>query len=98
MFRASRVRFPLAVLAFSLCLPALHGQISQASLQGTVTDNSGAVVRGANIVLKNRGTEETRTSTTGASGEYLISNLNPADYSLTVSMTGFRTAVISNLM
>lgn len=98
MFRASSVCFPQAVLAIAISVPGVYAQISQASLQGTVTDNSGAVVRGANVVLKNRGTDETRMATTGASGEYLISNLNPADYSLTVSMAGFKTAVISNLV
>ena len=63
-----------------------------------MTDNSGALVRGAGVVLKNRGTDETRTATTGASGEYLISNLNPTDYALTVTMAGFKTAVVSNLV
>ncbi len=97
MFRAISVCFPIAVLAIAVSVPAIHAQISQASLQGTVTDNSGAVVRGATVALKNKGTGDTRPATTGASGEYLISNLNPADYSMTVSMPGFKTAVISNL-
>ena len=97
MFRARNVCFWIAVLTIALSVPALHGQISQASLQGTVKDNSGAVVGGAVVVLKNRGTDESRSMTTGTSGEYSITNLNPADYSLTVSMSGFKTSVISNL-
>ncbi|MCU1263416.1 MAG: Cna domain protein, partial [Bryobacterales bacterium] len=97
MFRASNVCFQAAVLAIALSTP-IRAQISQASLQGTVTDNSGAAVRGATVVIKNRGTDESRSVTSGASGEYLISNLNPADYSLTVSLPGFKTAVVSSLV
>jgi len=98
MFHLSTVCFRIAVLSIALCGTTAYSQISQASLQGTVTDNSGALVRGAGVVLKNRGTDETRTATTGASGEYLISNLNPTDYALTITMAGFKTAVVSNLV
>src|SRR5579864_6755969 len=98
MFRISTIYVPIALLAFVLTISPIDAQINQASLQGTVTDNSGAVVRGAVVVIKNKGTDESRSATTDGSGGYLLSNLNPADYTLTVSMTGFKTAVISDLV
>jgi hypothetical protein len=98
MRRWSCASFLLAVLAVASFRPSVHAQINQANLQGTISDNSGAVVRGAMVVIKNKGTGESRNVVTNAAGEYLFSNLNPADYSLTVSMAGFKTAVISNLV
>ena len=85
--QASRVGMAFAALAF-ICASPLFAQISQAGLKGTVQDPSGAAVVGATITLKDKGTGSQRTATTGASGEYTIPNLTPADYSLTVSMSG----------
>ena len=90
-------RKPATVLAIALLGAPLQAQISQASLQGTIKDNTGAVVPGAAVALKNKGTGESRSVVTGAAGEYVIPNLNPAEYSVTASMTGFKTAVISSL-
>ncbi len=93
----SRVCLALSVLTV---LPPvlLYSQISQASLQGTVKDPTGALVPAATITVKDKGTGSVRTATTGASGEYSIPDLTPADYSLTVSVTGFRTVVVSSLL
>src|SRR5437764_10993680 len=97
MSRLHEFQLRLATLAMAFLAPSLHAQISQASLQGTVKDNTGAVVPGAAVSLKNKGTGENRSVSTGPSGEYLIPNLNPAEYSLTVGMIGFKTAVVSSL-
>lgn len=83
-----------------VCLAAATApaQISQATLQGTVKDNSGAVIPGASVTLKNKGTAAVRTTSSDASGQYTISNVDPADYSLIVSFKGFKTFVISSLV
>jgi hypothetical protein len=80
-----------------LIAPCVHAQISQATLQGVVKDNTGAVVPSASVTLKNKGTGESRAVLSSASGDYVIPNLNPAEYSLTATMTGFKTVVISSL-
>lgn len=77
----------VAVLAFSTM--AL-GQGGSASLQGTVTDPSGAVIPSATVTLTQVGTGFTRTSTTNAQGQYVIPSLHPAGYTLTVEAKGFR--------
>src|SRR5689334_14990454 len=91
-----RVCIALATLMLARFSPLL-AQISQASLKGTVQDASGAAVVGATIALKDKGTGSQRTTSSDASGEYTIPNLTPADYSLTVGMSGFRTVVVESL-
>jgi Carboxypeptidase regulatory-like domain len=82
-----------------LCLTAAvaYAQISQATLEGTVKDNTGAVIPGAAVTLKNKGTTAARAAVSDASGQYSIPNVDPAEYSLTVSFKGFKTFVISTL-
>src|SRR3954454_3287346 len=94
--QVSRVRRAFAALSLISAAP-LSAQISQAGLKGIVQDASGAAVAGANIILKDKGTGAQRTTTSSGSGEYTIPNLSPADYSLTVGMSGFRTVVVESL-
>src|SRR5436305_657336 len=94
--QVSRVPMAFAALAF-ICGSRLSAQISQASLTGTVQDATGAAVVGATITLKDKGTGSQRTTTSDASGGYALPNLTPADYSLTISMSGFRTVVVESL-
>lgn len=80
-----------SLVAFALCFASLSwGQSSTTSLRGTVTDKSGASVRGASVTLSNpeRGTQ--RTATTGDGGEYEFLQLTPGSYKLSVAMSGFR--------
>jgi hypothetical protein len=64
---------------------------ANSELTGIVTDQSGAVVAGAKIVLTDPGTGATRATESSATGLYDISALNPATYSLKVSAKGFET-------
>src|ERR1700761_2181823 len=61
----------------------------RASLQGTVTDPSGATVPGATVTLKSEETNIAHTVTTNSSGVYAIGALAPGRYDLTVDATGF---------
>ncbi|MDE0124852.1 MAG: carboxypeptidase-like regulatory domain-containing protein, partial [Bryobacterales bacterium] len=62
-----------------------------ASLAGTVTDSSGAVVPAASVTVTNSGTQFTRTSTTGENGRFLLTLLPIGSYSLEASAPGFAT-------
>ena len=62
---------------------------STASLSGTVTDSTGAVVPKATVKLVSPDAGITRTFQTGASGEYSFALLPPATYTLTVEAAGF---------
>jgi Carboxypeptidase regulatory-like domain/TonB dependent receptor-like, beta-barrel/TonB-dependent Receptor Plug Domain len=82
------------VLAFSL-LAASHAcaQVAGATLSGTVTDASAAVIPNAEISVKNVATGVTRHIAADASGFYSAPNLLPGNYEITVSSPGFATEV-----
>lgn len=63
--------------------------ITFAQLNGTVEDANGHVVGKAAIALREVDTNRSHTATTNDSGYYLIPNLAPGRYELTVSYTGF---------
>src|SRR5262245_66454939 len=67
--------------------PGLLAQTSTGNLYGTVTDESGAVLPGAAVNL----TSEfgTRTSTSGAQGEFRFLQLERGKYKVTTSLAGF---------
>ncbi len=83
----------LLVLASLGVTPGLEAQTQAASalLEGTVTDQSGAVVAGASVEVRRPTTGWVRTVTTDANGRYLLPNLPVGTYDITVSMTGFRS-------
>jgi hypothetical protein len=85
-------RFALSVVL--LCLSQVaSAQVTGATLSGTVTDPSGAVVDGANVLIVNTATQVQQNVTTDHAGIYSVPNLIPGDYSLTISAKGFATAV-----
>ena len=67
------------------------------SLTGNVTDPSGAVVSGAKVEALNTLTGVTQAATTDANGVYRFQNLHPGTYKVTISTSGFTTAVQDNI-
>jgi hypothetical protein len=63
---------------------------ANSELTGIVTDQTGAVVPDAKIVLTDPATGFSKTTTSGATGLYDISGLNPANYNMKVSAKGFQ--------
>ncbi|MCX6634190.1 MAG: carboxypeptidase-like regulatory domain-containing protein, partial [Acidobacteria bacterium] len=68
-----------------------------ATLSGTVFDSSGAVVPGATITAKNKGTASTTTAVSGADGLFTIPALEPGNYTVTVTLQGFKTAALEDV-
>ena len=86
------------LVAAHLGSPSAYGQASSSSdAQGTVTDASGAAVSGATVHLVNNATKAERTATTNDAGQWSITNLPPANYSLRVEKAGFKSASVSSL-
>ncbi|HKR59609.1 MAG TPA: TonB-dependent receptor [Pyrinomonadaceae bacterium] len=78
------------MLAFLFLLPSFAGaQTHKATVRGTVTDPSEAVVVGAEVTLTNMGTSESRTTVSDTDGAYAISSLPAGVYKIQVSSTGF---------
>ncbi|MFN0122211.1 MAG: carboxypeptidase regulatory-like domain-containing protein, partial [Blastocatellia bacterium] len=80
----------ITLLAGLLMIPA-GAQVLYGSLVGTVTDESGAAVTGATVSVTNKGTGQTKETTTDAEGIYTISNILPGVYDIKVSRQGFST-------
>lgn len=89
-------RFRLAALLVSatvilmLAAPApAQVSIAQAQLNGTVRDQTGGVIVNANIVLHDINTNHTYTVHSDNSGYYMLANVPPGNYELSVDAAGF---------
>jgi len=85
-------------LMFSLfaSIPA-GAQVTGATLSGTVTDESGAVIANAQVTIRNIATGITKEVTTDTAGFYTSPNIPPGVYEVRVAAPGFSTAQQSNL-
>jgi hypothetical protein len=80
----------LLVVLFALLLPVAAR--AQASIAGSVKDTSGAILPGITVEASSDALiEKTRTAVTDGSGQYRIVDLPPGTYSVTFSLTGFKT-------
>jgi len=71
----------------------LDAQVRTATISGTATDSSGAVLVGAKIEVKNLGTGITQSAITDSQGRYSIPDLPVGEYEVRASATGFQTVV-----
>jgi Carboxypeptidase regulatory-like domain/TonB dependent receptor len=80
----------LALLAlFGVSVPAV-AQFN-ASVQGTVTDTSGAIIPGATVTVTNQDTGIAKNAKTTNSGFYRVGELPPGTYTVQVEASGFQT-------
>src|SRR5579875_3904390 len=87
------------ILLAALLMAAVPQLIAQfrASLSGTVTDPTGAVIPGASVALRDLATNRTLTARTNRSGVYVFNQLPPDHFALTVSSKGFRTKLLPDV-
>ena len=87
MFRYLRI---VIGLAFVLLMPVVA--YAQASIAGTVTDSSGAVLPGVTVEAASPALiEKVRTAVSDGTGRYRIENLRPGVYTVTFTLPGFGT-------
>src|SRR5260370_18272793 len=81
------------LLAFACALMMIGAAFAQSTtdgaIGGTVQENTGAVVSGANVVVHNDATNAGKTATSDSSGYYRIIHLQPGTYTVTVNKQGF---------
>ena len=90
----------LAFLLLCLCsifASATFAQTFRGSIQGTVTDTSGAAVAGARVKVVNPGTGLSRTISTNDQGAYVASELPLGSYNLIIEKNGFRTTTLTGV-
>src|SRR5229473_3150590 len=90
----SPLMVPLLVLVFAVSSFAQ----TTASIQGTVSDQSGAAVVGAKVTVKNTALGIERTTQTSSTGSYEVPALPPGTYSVQVQIAGFETQLAKNLV
>jgi hypothetical protein len=75
---------------------ALAQGTATSSISGTVVDSAGGAVPGVTVVAKNEA-GATFETVTNAEGVFSLPSMNPGTYTLTVSLTGFKTGVVSDV-
>jgi hypothetical protein len=85
----SAARMLLLVMGIAMTSGIVRAQT--ASINGTVTDPSGALVPGATVTAVNEATNGARTAETGSTGTYSLSSLAPGTYDISIEKGGLKT-------
>jgi hypothetical protein len=81
----------IAIALLFLALPA-SAQRQLGSIQGTITDQTGAVLPGVTVTVTNKETGEVRTAVTNETGIYRVQSLDPGRYDVVADLSGFNKA------
>ncbi|MGH9374538.1 MAG: carboxypeptidase-like regulatory domain-containing protein, partial [Terriglobia bacterium] len=81
----------VGALVFCLAPVNTYAQVVGATLTGTVSDPSGAVIPNASVAVKNVATGVVVSVVTNSAGLYSVPNLIPGTYAVTTSAKGFET-------
>jgi hypothetical protein len=97
-----RIKFSIFTL-FSLLLlnvaliSSARAQSDNSSLSGAVTDNTGAVVRGAKVTIRSSATNSEQVLSTNDSGNFTLPNVQPGNYSIQVESPGFQSVKLTEV-
>jgi Carboxypeptidase regulatory-like domain/TonB-dependent Receptor Plug Domain len=84
--------FVVFVMSLMLALSvSVMAQTSKGIITGVVTDSTGAVVSGASVTATSQDTGEKRTVLSGPTGSFRIEAINPGNYNVVFSKSGFKT-------
>ena len=86
------------MLSLALFLTSAWSQSQLASVSGTITDKSGAVILGARVTIVNQGTGVKRTGVTDTTGRYHLSGLPAGTYTIRIENQGFQTEVREGIL
>ena len=92
------MRKTLGLIAWILLLSLRgFGQATTAELSGTVQDGTGAVVAGAQVIANNIATNIAHSTVSETNGHYVLGQLPPGDYTVTVQAKGFSKLIQTGL-
>ncbi len=89
-------RWLVAVIAvgfFTVATARLGQGQTLSSIDGTVTDSSGAIVANAKVTVTNDATHVSKTAQTGSAGTYTVTDLIPGTYTVNVDLAGFQSSL-----
>ena len=87
----------LSLITLAFCISAL-AQSNKGTVVGTVKDPNDALVTTAKVTVTSLATKESREATTGSDGSYVVSNLEPGRYTVTVEAPGFQNVVFEDVV
>ena len=88
----------LATIFSGILIPiSCLGQTSSGRIAGSVTDQTGAGINGAVVTVVDERTNRERKTNSGEDGNYAFTGLDPSNYTLRASQSGFSTAEIRDL-
>lgn len=91
-------KYLLVLLVIALSGITAFGQGgSTGSISGTVVDPKGAVVAGATVVVKSVATNQENTTQTSGDGTFTVPSLTAGIYTATITATGFKQAVVTEI-
>ena len=85
------------LLLLLVCASALWGQTTNATLRGLITDQSGAVLPGVTISVRNQGTGIERSTLSDETGNYQVAALPVGVYQIDVRLSGMKPQIVSGL-
>jgi len=97
MNRKLRDKLILVATCLALCIPSF-GQVLKGSISGTVIDQQGAVVSGAQVKATQVETASVLTTTSDSSGSFRFNLIPAGTYKVEVSAQGFKTSVSNNIL
>jgi len=95
--RIAKVIFGCALLCLLLAAPGAWAQVRSATITGLVTDPTGAVIPGADVIVTETATSVSYPSKSDRVGLYTVPYLAAGDYTITITKTGFEKFTINNL-
>ena len=90
-------RYLSIVAVFFCCIGAVNGQTFRGSINGSVSDPSGAAIAGAAVKAANIATGLTREALSSSAGEFSFQDLPLGVYQLTATQAGFEVKKIDNI-
>jgi hypothetical protein len=88
----------VSLLVLALSAVAFAQSTTTGSIGGVVSNPNKEVVPGAAVTVKNVGTNKEDTATTDDSGRFKVANLQPGNYSVTISSSGFSPSTMDNVV
>ncbi|MBC7796317.1 MAG: carboxypeptidase regulatory-like domain-containing protein, partial [Pyrinomonadaceae bacterium] len=85
--------FALALIFVFVGSSNISAQSFKSTILGRVTDTTGANIPGATVTVTQLGTNSAQTVTTNGTGDYIIPQLPPGDYTLRVEAPNFKATV-----
>src|SRR5579863_7413689 len=85
----------LGLISLSSALLLAQSTVGTGSIQGVVTDQTGAVLSGAKVTITNKATAGAIHVTTSSAGAYSSGPMQPGDYTVRVEAKTFKTAVLA---